>query len=132
MRRLKYVAVAVAVATVAAAAIVSGPAGAQAKKTTLYCIGAYETKGESAQAVPNFDDGAKLAVTDLTKQGVDVTYERIPARARWPRRQGGAFLAAQAKNPDCWIGLTSSNMFIPVGPKVAATDVPTFRACGAD
>jgi len=103
----------------------SGPAGAQGKNT-LYCIAAFETKGESAQAVPNFDDGAKLAVTDLKKQGVDVTYERVPASGTVASSQESAFLAAQAKNPDCWIGLTSSNVFIPVGPKVAATDVPTF------
>ena len=127
MRRLKYVAVAVAIATVAAAAIVSGPAGAQAKKkTTLYCIGAYETKGDSAQAIPNFDDGAKLAVTDLAKQGVEVNYERIAASGTVASSQEAAFLLAQGKNPDCFIGLTSSNVFIPVGPKVAATDVPTF------
>ena len=41
-------------------------------------------------------------------------------------QQEQAFLAAQAKNPDAFIGLTSSNTFIPVGPKVAATDLPTF------
>lgn len=126
MRKLKYVAVAVAVATVAAAAI-AGPAGAQkSKKTTLYCIGAYETKGDSAQAIPNFDDGAKMAVTDLAKKGVEVTYERIPASGTIASSQEAAFVQAQGKNPDCFIGLTSSNVFIPVGPKVAATDVPTF------
>ena len=126
MRRLKYVAVAVAVATVAAAAIVSAPAGAQAKKTTLNCIGSYQVKGESAAANNTFDDGAKLAVADLTKQGFDVTYERIADQSTVASATEAAFLAAQAKNPDCWIGLTSSNTFIPVGPKVAATDVPTF------
>ena len=93
---------------------------------TLYIIGGYETKGESSQAVPNYDDGAKLAVQDLMKKGWTVKYERIPASGTVASSQEQAFLAAQAKNPDFWIGLTSSNVFIPVGPKVAATDVPTF------
>ena len=127
MRKLKLVAVTcVAAATLATAAIASGPAGAQSSKKTLYCIGAYETKGDSAQAIPNFDDGAKLAVQDLEKQGWTVNYERIPASGTIASSQEQAFNAALAKNPDCWIGLTSSNVFIPVGPKVAATDLPSF------
>ena len=132
MRRLKIVAVTcVATAALVAGAVATGPAGAQsssgtAGKKTLYIIGAYETKGESSQAVPNFDDGAKMAVTDLGKKGWDVKYERIPASGTVASSQEQAFLAAQAKNPDFWIGLTSSNVFIPVGPKVAATDLPSF------
>ena len=124
MRKLKIAAVTcVATAAIVAGAVVTGPAGAQSTTTgassgkkTLYIIGAYETKGESSQAVPNFDDGAKMAVTDLTKAGWDVKYERVPASGTIASSQEQAFLAAQAKNPDCWIGLTSSNVFIPVGP----------------
>ena len=130
MRKLKFAAVTcVATAALVAGAVVTGPAGAQSStsgKKTLYIIGAYETKGESSQAVPNFDDGAKMAVTDLTKAGWDVKYERVPASGTVASSQEQAFLAAQAKNPDFWIGLTSSNVFIPVGPKVAATDLPSF------
>jgi branched-chain amino acid transport system substrate-binding protein len=135
LRKLKIAAVTcVATAAIVAGAVVTGPAGAQSTTTgasssgkkTVYIIGAYETKGESSQAVPNFDDGAKMAVTDLTKAGWDVKYERVPASGTIASSQEQAFLAAQAKNPDFWIGLTSSNVFIPVGPKVAATDVPSF------
>jgi ABC-type branched-subunit amino acid transport system substrate-binding protein len=32
----------------------------------------------------------------------------------------------QQKQPDAWLGLTSSGVFIPVGAKIAATDQPTF------
>jgi branched-chain amino acid transport system substrate-binding protein len=127
LRKLRSVAVlSVAAATLATVAFVAGPAGAQNNKKTLYVIGAYETRGESSQAVPNFDDGAKLAVQDLEKKGWDVTYERIPASGTIAASQEQAFLTASAKNPDAWIGLTSSNVFIPVGPKVAATDIPSF------
>ena len=132
MRKLKSaVVVGLACATLAAVAVSAGPAGAQSTGSTrgpkeIYIIGSYETKGESSQAIPNFDDGAKLAVTDLQKKGYTVNYERIPASGTIAASQEQAFLAAQAKNPDAWIGLTSSNVFIPVGPKVAATDVPSF------
>ena len=135
MRKLKIAAVTcVATAAIVAGAVVTGPAGAQSTttgastsgKNTLYVIGAYETKGESSQAVPNFEDGAQLAIKDLQKKGWTVKYERVPASGTIASSQEQAFLAAQAKNPDFWIGLTSSNVFIPVGPKVAATDLPSF------
>jgi ABC-type branched-subunit amino acid transport system substrate-binding protein len=104
------------------------PADAQGTRgpKEIYVIGAYETAGESPQAIPNLDDGAKLAVTDLQKKGYTVGYERIAASGTVASSQEQAFLVAQAKRPDAWIGLPSSNVFIPVGPKVAATDLPTF------
>ena len=108
------------------ALVTGGTAGAQGAKKSLYVIGAYETKGESSLAVPNFDDGAKLAVKDLEKKGWTVKYERIPAGGVSASSQEEAFLAAEPKHPDAFIALTSSNVFIPVGPKVAATDLPTF------
>ena len=66
----------------------------------------------------------KLAVKDLEKKGWTVKYERIPAGGVSASSQEEAFLAAEPKNPDAFIALTSSNVFIPVGPKVAATDLP--------
>jgi branched-chain amino acid transport system substrate-binding protein len=102
----------------------SSAGGGQSK--TLNIVGAYETRGESPTALPNFDDGAKLAVKDLEKQGWDVTYERIPASSTDVVSQEQAFTEAQRRNPDFWIGLSSSNVFLPVGPKVAATGLPTF------
>jgi branched-chain amino acid transport system substrate-binding protein len=128
LRRLKFVAIAcVAAATLGLVAIGSGPAGAGSKSDkTLYCISAWETTGESSQAIPNFEDGAQLAIKDLEKKGWTVEYERIPGSATSAASQEEVFLAAEAKNPDCWMGLTSSAVFIPVGPKIAATDLPVF------
>jgi len=119
---------AVAVALVVGVALLAVPAAAQSgsNKKTLYVIGAFETKGESSQAIPHYDDGAKLGAKDLQRQGWTVTYERIPASGTVAASQEQAFLAAQAKKPDVYIALQSSNVFIPVGPKIAATDLPTF------
>jgi branched-chain amino acid transport system substrate-binding protein len=116
-------------AALALATVGSGAAGGAAKGAddkTLYFVGAYETTGESSLAIPNFDDAAKMAVADLEKQGWTVTYERIPAGGVSAAQTEEAFLSVQNKNPDVWIGLTSSNVFVPVGPKVGATDIPTF------
>jgi branched-chain amino acid transport system substrate-binding protein len=112
--------------TVATATTGAGAGGGGGGGKRLFVIGAYEARGESAQAIPNFEDGAKLAVRDLEKRGWNVTYERIPASGVNAASQEAAFVAAEAENPDVWIGLTSSNVFIPVGPKIAATDVPVF------
>ncbi len=120
--------VAMGVVVVLALATVGVATGGAAQKSDkeLYVIGVYETLGESAQAIPNFEDAAQLAISDLEKKGWDVTYERIPASAVSAASQEESFLQVQSKNPDAWIGLTSSNVFVPVGPKVAATGIPTF------
>ena len=125
----RFAAVALAMTVVATAMVAPGVASAQSggnTKKTLHIIGAYERQGESSLASNNFDDGARLAVEDLQKKGWTVNYERIPSGGTNATQMEQAFLAAQAKNPDAFIGLTSSNTFIPVGPKVAATDLPTF------
>ena len=128
-RKCRLATIAFAASVIATATVGLGTAGAQSGGSgskTIYVIGGYETKGESSLAQPNFDDGAKMAVEDLQKKGWTVNYERIPASGTVASSNEQAFLAAQAKNPDFFIGLTSSNVFIPVGPKVAATDLSTF------
>lgn len=116
------------IAAISMSAASTGPADAQGTRgpKAIYVIGAYEIAGESPQATSNFDDGAKLAVTDLQRKGYTVEYERIAASDTVAASQEQAFFVAQAKRPDAWIGLPTSKAFVPVGPKVAATDLPTF------
>ena len=119
--------VAVAAATLASVGVVINPVDAQTRgKKDLYVIGVYEIKGESPLGVSTFDDGAKLAVKELEKKGWTVQYERIPASATAAASQEQAWLQVQQKQPDAWMGMGSSGVFIPVGPKVAVTDQPTF------
>jgi ABC-type branched-subunit amino acid transport system substrate-binding protein len=111
-----------------------GIAGAQTSSTsakpsgkkTLAVIGAYEKAGESRFAQPNFDDGAKLAVTDLERDGWTVQYQRIPASVLLASATEAAFAAAVAAKPDFFLGLASNATFLPLGAKVAATDQPTL------
>ena len=71
MRAMRSPVLAVAVALVVGVALLAVPAAAQSgsNKKTLYVIGAFETKGESSQAIPHYDDGAKLGAKDLQRQG---------------------------------------------------------------
>ena len=115
-------------AVVLAAMFSSGLASAQGKKPDreLHVIGVYQVKGEAPESVPYYEDGAQLAVKDLEKQGWDVTYERIPASSLLASSHEQALLAAEAKDPDAMIALTSSGVFVPLGAKVATTGIPTF------
>jgi branched-chain amino acid transport system substrate-binding protein len=117
-----------AAAITLASVLITHEVGAQSSRgpKDLYVIGVYEVRGESPLGVNNFDDGAKLAVKDLEKKGWNVQYERLPGSATVASAQEQAWLQVQQKQPDSWIGLSSSNVFIPVGAKVAVTDQPSF------
>ena len=123
---------AIPVALIAAVLLLVGsvavPAGGQGNRgpKDIYVIGGYDVAGESPVAFNYFDDGAKLAVRDLEKQGYNVRYERIPSSATLASSAEQAFLTASARNPDVYISLPAGNVLIPVGPKVAATDLPFF------
>ena len=89
-------------------------------------IAAYEKGGESGFAQPNFDDGAKLAVSDLERGGWTVQYQRIPATVVLASPTEAAFATAVGTKPDFFLGLASNATFLPLGAKVAATDQPTL------
>jgi branched-chain amino acid transport system substrate-binding protein len=129
----RFTRIAVGVVTVAALAtsLLATSARAQtdttsaAKGTTLKLITAFEKVGESPLAQPQFDDGVQMAIKDLKKKGISVDYERIPGSGVAVAPAETAFLAAQAKNPDVWMGLTASQLFA-ISPKVVASGIPTF------
>jgi ABC-type branched-subunit amino acid transport system substrate-binding protein len=126
VRKLCSIAITCMIVAVAAGAI-AGPAGAQSNgKKTLYVISSFQIPGESTIAVPFPENAAQIAIADLEKQGWDVRYERIAGSATSAAAEEQAFLTAQGKNPDFWMGLGSSNVFIPIGPKVAQSGIPTF------
>lgn len=131
MRRVRLFAVA-AFAVVALVATSFAAAGAQTDTTTasndkktLKLITAFEKPGESPLAVPQFEDGVQMAIKDLKKKGVTVEYDRIPGSGIAVAPAETAFLAAEAKKPDVWMGLTASQLFA-IAPKVVASGIPTF------
>jgi len=129
LRRLnRAVVIAAAAAILASATVIAGSAGAQSAPgpKDIHIIGGYEIASESVAASNNFDDAAKLAVKDLEKQGFNVNYERIPSSGLNASQQEQSFLQALAKKPDLFMSFSGSGVFIPIGPKVAATDLPTL------
>ena len=136
LRKLRTaVIVGVAAATLASMAVVGSSAGAQSSgggKKTLYVIGTWESTAQSATATPQYDDSAKLAVADLVKKGWDAKFEPAYGSSSNAASHEQAFLAALAKKPDGWIGLNATAVAVPVGAKVAATDMPTFSLASPD
>jgi branched-chain amino acid transport system substrate-binding protein len=131
VRRTKRLAIGVVALTALAASSFAVSAGAQtgttssSKGTTLKLITAFEKVGESPLAQPQFDDGVQMAIKDLKKKGITVDYDRIPGSGVAVAPAETSFLAAQAKNPDVWMGLTASQLFA-IAPKVVASGIPTF------
>lgn len=130
MRSMKHLAIgALAVTALVASSVVA--AGAQSNTTssskdkTLKLITAFEKVGDSPLAVPQFEDGVQYAIKDLKKKGIKVDYERIPGSGVAVAPTEAAFLAAEGKNPDVWMGLTASQLFA-IAPKVVASGIPTF------
>ena len=129
MRKLRFIAIACLASAVAAAAV-NTSAGAQSSGSgsdkTISVVSSFQVPGEATTAVPFPENAAQIAIADLKKKGWDVKYERIPGNVTSASAEEQAFLAAEAKNPDFWMGLGSSNVFIPLGPKVAVTGLPTL------
>ena len=101
-RKRTLVSVALAITVVAAATVSPRMANAQsagAPRRRCTSSGPTSGQGESTLASNDFDDGARLAVEDLQKQGWEVNYERIPSGGTNATQMEQAFLAAQAKIP---------------------------------
>ena len=131
MRRFTRIAVGVVPVAALATPLLAMRARAQtdttssSKNTTLKLISSFEKVGESPLAQPQYDDGVQMAIKDLKKKGITVDFERIPGSGVAVAPAETAFLAAEAKNPDVWLGLTASQLFA-ISPKVVASGIPTF------
>ena len=88
-----------------------------------------ERKGESPAAIPNFFDGANLAIDELNAKGgvggKPVTFETIPAPLD-PARAENALLAALDRKPAGIIGLPASAQVVPLAPKILTGGVPVI------
>jgi ABC-type branched-subunit amino acid transport system substrate-binding protein len=112
--------------TAASASAGATRAGSANANKTLHVVSSFQVPGESSLALPYFENGAQIAIDDLEKRGWQVEYERFPGSFTSASAEEQAFLTAQGKNPDFWMGLGATNVFIPVGPKVAQSGIPTF------
>ena len=126
LKRSAYAVVAVALVSTAAgsAAGARGGGGGQAVKLVLLS----ETTGESSQAVPEFANGAELAVDDL-KGKVNVT--RIPAPLAASGAQNALLQAFDAR-PAGIIGFPASSQLVPLGPRIGQEGIPFVSLSAAE
>ena len=93
-----------------------------------------EKKGESPAAIPNFFDGASLAISDLNAKGGvggrPVDMKTIPAPLD-PARAENALLQAFDEKPAGIIGLPASAQVVPLAPKITAGGVPVILLSAA-
>jgi branched-chain amino acid transport system substrate-binding protein len=93
-----------------------------------------EKKGESPAAIPNFFDGASLAIADLNSKGGvgghPVDMKTIPAPLD-PARAENALLQAFDEKPAGIIGLPASAQVVPLAPKIVAGGVPVVLLSAA-
>jgi branched-chain amino acid transport system substrate-binding protein len=107
-------------ASVIAATGSSATAGG--KTPTVKIIVLAETTGESAAAVPYYDNGAKMAAEEL---GDRVEYIRIPAPLA-PAGAENAFQQARDQNPHAIIGFPASSQGIAVSESIKSAGIPFF------
>jgi len=112
----------------AALATAGGSAAAARKPVKIKLLWLVETKGESVNAVPYYDDGAKLAAQQLGPN--KVAYSRIPAPLV-PAQAQTALLQAIDQHPDAIVGLPAASQVIPLSPTIAQSGIPFFALTSA-
>ena len=130
-RKLVLTVIACVATAAATTTLSSGSAGAaqssaRSNDKTMHVVSDFLVPGESTIALPYFENAAQMAIDDLERQGWEVEYERIPGSLTSASAEEQAFLTAQGKKPDFWMGLGTVNVFIPIGPQVAQSGIPTF------
>ncbi len=138
---------AAAATTTAAAATTTSPAGATTTaaatattKSTLKLtapvkiVGLWEVKGESTNAIANFEDAAQFVVAEINAAGgiggQQIDYQRI----KMPLDAAGfdqATLQAIDAKPNVMIGYVSSNQIIAEAPKIKDAKIPVITQTAA-
>jgi len=97
-------------------------------------LGLWEVKGESTNAIANFEDGAQFAIAEINAAGgiggQQIDYQRI----KMPLDAAGfdqATLQAIDAKPDVMIGYASSNQIIAEAPKIGEAKIPVITQTAA-
>jgi branched-chain amino acid transport system substrate-binding protein len=117
----------VTLATAAGLVATTGTSAA-AKNVKIKVLLLAETQGESVNAVPYYDNGAKLAAKELGASKVE--YTRIPAPLT-PAQAQTALLQAIDQKPDVIIGLPASSQVIPLSQTISQSNIPFFALSSA-
>jgi branched-chain amino acid transport system substrate-binding protein len=131
-------------ATTAPGATTATTASSLKLDTAVKIVGLWEIKGESTNAIANFEDGAQFALAEINAAGgiggKAIDYQRI----KMPLDAAGAdqaTLQAIDAKPSAMIGFTSSNQINAEAPKIGAAKIPVithtaspqaFKTCTGD
>jgi branched-chain amino acid transport system substrate-binding protein len=102
--------------------------------TPVKILGLWEIKGESTNAIANFEDAAQFAIAEINAAGgiggLPIDYQRI----KMPLDAAGfdqATLQAIDAKPDVMIGYASSNQIIAEAPKIKDAKIPVLTQTAA-
>jgi branched-chain amino acid transport system substrate-binding protein len=94
-------------------------------------VGLLEVKGDSANALDDYNNGAQLAVDDLNAAGgvlgEPLEYERIPASVTDPQAARTAFLKAVDLNPSAIIGFPGGASVEALTRDIDAAGIPMIH-----
>lgn len=98
-------------------------------------VGLWEIKGESAAAVDDYNNGARLAVEKINAAGgiagQKIVLDRVPADPLNPQKATAQFLQAVDKNPVALLGFTASSALLASKTQVDRAGIPLISTASA-
>lgn len=114
----------------AATATSAGGAAASTCKVDakIKLVALFEKKGESVNAIDDFNDGASMAVEEINAKGgvcgQTIDFERLPASPTDANQAKNQYLSALDKKAHLIMGPISSTVAIPLAPEVRKNPQP--------
>jgi branched-chain amino acid transport system substrate-binding protein len=98
-------------------------------------VGLWEIKGESAAAIDDYNNGARLAVEKINAAGgvggQKIVLDRIAADPLNPQKATGQFLQAVDKDPVLMLGFTASSALLASKTQVDRAGIPLISLASA-
>jgi branched-chain amino acid transport system substrate-binding protein len=121
-------ALAVIVTAALAASACGGGGGKKGLSGTVKLVGLWEIKGESSAAIDDYQNGARLALEQITAAGgiggKQVTLDRVPLSVSDPQKATSQFLQAVDKKPTVLLGIPSATSVLAAKSQIDRAAIP--------
>jgi branched-chain amino acid transport system substrate-binding protein len=105
-----------------------GGSGAHGLKGPIKLVGLWEIKGESAAAINDYQNGAQLAIEQITAaggiSGQQVTLDRVPLSVADPQKATSQFLQGVDKKPAMLLGIPSATAVLAAKSQIDRAGIP--------